>query len=182
MALLKINALEKHFRTPEGNLQNVLNIDSFSLDAEEQMALKGQSGSGKTTFLHLIAGIISPDSGTILLDGHPLHALSESHRDRLRACTIGYIFQTFNLLQGFTCLENVCLGMMFGSGVDKKRRLHYSVKSGSATTCSIGPLNCRSVNSRESPLLVLWPTIPNSCLQTNPRVIWILNWLKTPCS
>ena len=71
MALLKINALEKHFRTPEGNLQNVLNIDSFSLDAEEQMALKGQSGSGKTTFLHLIAGIISPDSGTILLDGHP---------------------------------------------------------------------------------------------------------------
>ncbi len=121
MALLEINALEKHFRTPEGNLQNVLNIDSFSLDAEEQMALKGQSGSGKTTFLHLIAGIISPDSGTILLDGHPLHALSESHRDRLRACTIGYIFQTFTLLQGFTCLENVCLGMMFGSGLDKKK-------------------------------------------------------------
>ena len=58
MALLEINALEKHFRTPEGNLQNVLNIDTFSLDAEEQMALKGQSGSGKTTFLHLIAGII----------------------------------------------------------------------------------------------------------------------------
>ncbi|MEL0061293.1 MAG: ATP-binding cassette domain-containing protein, partial [Verrucomicrobiales bacterium] len=75
MALLEINALNKHFRTPEGNLQNVLNIDSFSLDAEQQMALKGQSGSGKTTFLHLIAGIISPDSGTIELDGHPLHAL-----------------------------------------------------------------------------------------------------------
>jgi len=121
MALLEIKALSKHFRTPEGNLQKVLDIDSFTIDAEQQMALKGQSGSGKTTFLHLIAGIISPDSGTIQLDGHPLHALSESYRDRLRASTIGYIFQTFNLLQGFTCLENVCLGMMFGSTLDKKK-------------------------------------------------------------
>ena len=47
--------------------------------------------------------------------------LSESARDRLRATSIGYIFQTFNLLQGFTCLENVLLGMSFGPGIDECR-------------------------------------------------------------
>jgi putative ABC transport system ATP-binding protein len=69
--------------------------------------------------LNLIAGILRPDSGTISLDGEAMSELSEPHRDRLRAVKIGYIFQTFNLLQGYTCLENVLLGMSFGPGVDR---------------------------------------------------------------
>ncbi|HTO03989.1 MAG TPA: ABC transporter ATP-binding protein, partial [Opitutus sp.] len=73
-----------------------------------------ESGSGKTTFLHLIAGILAADSGTIMIDGAEMSALSESQRDRLRAEKLGYIFQTFNLLQGYTVLENVMLGMSFG--------------------------------------------------------------------
>ena len=83
--------------------------------------MSGTSGTGKTTFLHLIAGILTPDSGTITLDGQPMSALSEAARDRLRATEIGYIFQTFNLLQGFTVLENVLLGMSFGPGADRSR-------------------------------------------------------------
>ena len=54
-----------------------------------------------------------------MLAGSEMSALSEPARDRLRATTIGYIFQTFNLLQGYTCLENVLLGMSFGPGVDR---------------------------------------------------------------
>ncbi len=86
------------------------------------MALRGESGSGKTTFLHLIAGILAADSGVVRLgpDGE-MSAAGESGRDRLRAETIGYIFQTFNLLQGYTCLENVLLGMSFGQGADRAR-------------------------------------------------------------
>ncbi|MEC9130646.1 MAG: ATP-binding cassette domain-containing protein, partial [Verrucomicrobiota bacterium] len=68
-----------------------------------------------------IAGILSADNGMIRVDGRDVTALDESARDTLRAQKLGYIFQTFNLLQGFTCLENVCLGMMFGSGLDKKK-------------------------------------------------------------
>jgi putative ABC transport system ATP-binding protein len=71
--------------------------------------------------LHLIAGILQADSGAILLDGADMSRLPEAKRDRLRAETIGYVFQTFNLLQGYTALENVLLGMMFGKGVDTAR-------------------------------------------------------------
>jgi len=83
------------------------------------VALSGASGLGKTTLLHLIAGILRPDAGSIRLAGQEVTALGEASRDRLRALTLGYIFQTFNLLPGFTCLENVLLGMSFGPGPDR---------------------------------------------------------------
>jgi putative ABC transport system ATP-binding protein len=94
-------------------------VAAFALAEKEQCALSGQSGSGKTTLLNLIAGIIPADSGLLRVAGADLLTLGESARDRLRAATIGYIFQTFNLLQGFTALENVLLGMSFGPGVDR---------------------------------------------------------------
>jgi len=119
MPVLEIDRLKKSFTTPEGGSHRVVDVEAFSLEAGAQVALRGESGSGKTTFLNLIAGILKPDSGTIRLDGRDLSGLTEAQRDRLRATTIGYIFQTFNLLQGYTCLENVLLGMSFGRGADR---------------------------------------------------------------
>ena len=119
MSLLSISALQKSFRTPEGERKTIVDIPAFSLAAGQQLALRGESGSGKTTFLHLIAGILAADSGSILIDGRDMAALGESGRDRLRAESIGYIFQTFNLLQGYSVLENVMLGMAFGRGSDR---------------------------------------------------------------
>jgi len=121
MALLEITDLSKTFRGPDGTVHEVVRIPRFTLEARTQFALSGSSGSGKTTFLHLIAGILAPDSGSICLDGADLARLPEAARDRLRATHIGYIFQTFNLLQGFTVLENVLLGMSFGPGADRVR-------------------------------------------------------------
>ena len=121
MALLEINDLRKSFQGPDGSRHEVIDVPRFSLADRTQVALSGTSGTGKTTFLHLIAGILTPDSGRIELDGQPMSALSEASRDRLRATDIGYIFQTFNLLQGFTVLENVLLGMSFGPGADRSR-------------------------------------------------------------
>ena len=120
MALLDLTRLRKSFVSPDGGRHTVVNIESFSVAERAQVALSGESGSGKTTLLHLIAGILKPDSGSINLAGREMSALSEPDRDRLRATTIGYIFQTFNLLQGYTCLENVLLGMSFGPGVDRE--------------------------------------------------------------
>ena len=119
MNLLEIQSLKKSFPNPDGGRQTVVNVADFALAEKAQIALSGESGCGKTTFLHLIAGILKADSGLIRLGGREMTALSEPQRDRLRATTLGYIFQTFNLLQGYTCLENVLLGMSFGPGADR---------------------------------------------------------------
>ena len=65
-----------------------------------------------------------------MIDEEKFSDLSESERDQLRAEKIGYIFQTFNLLQGFTVLENILLGMSFGKGIDKSYALHLLEKVG----------------------------------------------------
>jgi len=119
MPILEVSQLKKSYRAPDGDTHLVVDVDEFSLESEQQLALSGESGTGKTTFLNLIAGILQADSGKVVIDGREMTALRESGRDRLRAETIGYIFQTFNLLQGYTCLENVLLGMSFGRGADK---------------------------------------------------------------
>jgi ABC-type lipoprotein export system ATPase subunit len=119
MLLLAVHGLSKAFPRPEGGVHPVVDVAEFALAPGAQLALRGESGSGKTTFLHLIAGILAPDRGSIMLEGRDVAALGEAARDRLRAVTIGYIFQTFNLLQGHTVLENVEFGMAFGRGVDR---------------------------------------------------------------
>jgi ABC-type lipoprotein export system ATPase subunit len=121
LRMLTIEALQKSFVAPEGGTVPIVDVPSFTLATGEQVALRGESGSGKTTFLHLIAGILAADAGRVVLDGQEMTRLSEPRRDRLRAEKIGYIFQTFNLLQGYTVLENVLLGMSFGGGADRGR-------------------------------------------------------------
>ncbi len=118
MRLVEIRDLKKGYESPEGEQTPVIDVPCFDLDAGEQAALQGSSGSGKTTFLNLIAGILKGDSGRITIDGQDISASSEAARDGFRARNLGYVFQTFNLLQGYTALENVLLGMMFGPGPD----------------------------------------------------------------
>ncbi len=101
----------------------MVDVPAFSMEAGQQIALSGTSGSGKTTLLNLIAGILQPDEGQVELDGKSISSASEAVRDSLRAQLVGYIFQTFNLLQGYTCLENVLLGMSFGGALDRNRAI-----------------------------------------------------------
>lgn len=121
MSLLIVQDLKKSFRSPSGNLDPVLYVPEFSLQQYEQVALRGASGSGKTTFLHLLAGVLPADSGTVTVDGTSLHLLTESQRDQLRVGKIGYVFQSFNLLNGFTCLENITLAMNLNGSSDVDR-------------------------------------------------------------
>jgi len=111
--VLELRDLHKSYREADGNALDVIHIGRFDLAEGEQAALVGASGSGKSTLLNLIAGIVSPDSGEVLVNGTDITRLDEAERDRFRADNIGYVFQSFNLLQGFTALENVLLGQMF---------------------------------------------------------------------
>lgn len=114
---LSIRNLRKSYDAPDGQRVVVLNVASFDLAHAEQVALVGGSGTGKTTLLHTIAGIVTPDSGSVTIDVDQnvidLTQLSEAARDVFRGQHIGYIFQTHHLLHGFTALENVLLGMSF---------------------------------------------------------------------
>jgi ABC-type lipoprotein export system ATPase subunit len=114
--MLLLQNVRKSFREPDGTALPILDISEFRVAAGEQVVLMGRSGSGKTTLLHVVAGISRPDTGLVSIDGTDIFALPEAGRDRFRAKKIGYVFQTFNLLSGFSALENVLLGMTFAGG------------------------------------------------------------------
>ena len=118
MGLLEIRDLRKDYTSPEGELQRVLEVPAFSLEAGEQVAIAGSSGSGKTTFLNILAGILPADGGSVRFGEVEVTALSEAQRDRYRARELGYVFQSFHLLGGYSALENVVLGSSFGTGGD----------------------------------------------------------------
>jgi len=114
--MLQVRDLRKAYVEPDGTPLPILDIPEFRVAEAEQMVLMGHSGCGKTTLLHIIAGLSQPDSGEVQIDGYDITKLPEAGRDRFRADKIGYVFQTFNLLPGFSALENVILGMTFCSG------------------------------------------------------------------
>ncbi len=119
MPLLELRDVRRAFRSPDGEDQLILDVPSFEVDAGKQVAIAGTSGSGKTTFLNIIAGLLAPTSGEVVWDGEVVSGMGEAKRDAWRARELGYVFQTFNLLGGYTALENVTLGMMFGPGPDR---------------------------------------------------------------
>lgn len=119
--ILQIGKLKKSYRSPDGQTTVVVDVPSFEMNDAEQVALRGGSGSGKTTFLNMIAGILSADSGSVKIGDYDMTNAGEGGRDNIRAQNLGYVFQTFNLLQGYTALENVEMGMIFGKGVERKK-------------------------------------------------------------
>ena len=90
--------------------------------AGESLAILGRSGSGKTTLLSLLAGLDLPDAGRIQLDGTDLDGLDEDGRAALRAGRVGFVFQSFQLLAGFTALENVMLPAELAGARDARQR------------------------------------------------------------
>jgi putative ABC transport system ATP-binding protein len=118
MALLSLKNLSKRYLSDRGEWTEIVRISSFELDAGEQVLLQGESGSGKSTLLNVIAGIVAADEGAVTLDGTDMRALAESACDAHRARSLGYVFQNFNLLDAYSCIENVELGMAFGGKTD----------------------------------------------------------------
>ncbi len=114
--MVEAQRVSKKVTSPEGELL-ILDEVSLKVDAGEAMAIVGASGSGKSTLLGLLAGLDVPTGGRVLLDGIELTTLDEDGRARLRAGRVGFVFQSFQLLQSLTALENVMLPMeLVGEG------------------------------------------------------------------
>src|SRR3979490_35267 len=84
----------------------------------EALAVLGASGSGKSTLLAILAGLDTPTAGTVTLDGADMTAMDEDARASLRGRKIGFVFQSFQLLPGYTALENVMLPLELAGRAD----------------------------------------------------------------
>ena len=99
---------------------------TLTIPAGQFVAIVGASGSGKSTLLGLLAGLDTPSSGEIWLDGVPIHNLAEGELAAVRGAKIGFVFQSYQLIQTLTALENVLLSYELnlpGSGLEHARRL-----------------------------------------------------------
>jgi putative ABC transport system ATP-binding protein len=106
--LIAARNLGKRVATAAGPLDILTGID-LEIRARESVAVVGVSGSGKSTLLGLLAGLDTPTDGEVLLSGHRLNDLDEDGRALVRGELVGFVFQSFQLLPGFTALENVML-------------------------------------------------------------------------
>lgn len=120
--MLLVENVKKSYREPDGSRLEILDIPRLEVARGEQLVIRGRSGGGKTTLLNAISGLSTVDSGRIAINGTDVTRIPEVGRDRFRARHLGIVFQTFNLLAGFSALENVLLGMTFtGQRSDPQR-------------------------------------------------------------
>lgn len=133
MNMLEIRGLEKSFYGADGSLAARISVPSLSLDAGEMMVLEGASGSGKTTVLHLVSGLLAPDSGSVSFGGVELTSLPRAERDAFRARNIGYVFQKLNLFDALTVEENVAIAAKWTG-----RRTEKPLERARALLASVG--------------------------------------------
>ena len=114
---LDVRGLGKHVPLPDGEL-TILEDVGFTIERGDAVAIVGASGSGKSTLLSLLAGLDTPTTGTVLIDGAPLSTLDEDGRARVRGEKVGFVFQSFQLLPTLTALENVMLPLELRGDAD----------------------------------------------------------------
>src|ERR1700733_7027749 len=120
--MLKLRDLVKHH--PTGGGEPVRAVDGVSMEvrAGEMVALYGPSGSGKTTLLTLVAALVAPDSGAVLVDGRDISILSDAEAASYRLHELGYIDQAFELLPGGDVIQNAALKLWVTVGVRRGNR------------------------------------------------------------
>jgi putative ABC transport system ATP-binding protein len=115
--IVRVSRLTKQVAVSDGEL-TILDDVSFEVAAGEAVAIVGVSGSGKSTLLGLLAGLDTPTSGDVRIDGRSLYALDEDGRAALRARLVGFVFQSFQLLPAMTALENVMLPLELAGDIE----------------------------------------------------------------
>ena len=110
--MIKTNKLSRVYRTEEVETTALNKVD-IEIKKGEFVAIMGPSGCGKSTLLNIIGLLDSPSSGEYFFDGEPIHAMKERQRASLRKESVGFIFQSFNLIDELTVYENVELPLVY---------------------------------------------------------------------
>lgn len=120
-ALITLKGVTKVYRKGQDSVRALDGID-LSLAEKGMVAIVGSSGSGKSSLLHIVGAMDRPTQGEIVVAGLALHTLPESGLTRFRRKTVGFVFQSFNLIPNLSALENVMLPMEFNDVPSDERR------------------------------------------------------------
>ena len=120
-SIITMNNIIKNFYIGTPNELNIIKNIDLDIREGEFVSIVGVSGSGKSTLMNIIGALDRPTSGTYILDGVPLHQMSDNDLSDIRNRKIGFVFQTFNLIPRSSALKNVELPMLY-AGMDRKSR------------------------------------------------------------
>ena len=125
--VLEAHGISKQVSSPEGHL-TILSEVSFSIRSGESVAVVGPSGAGKSTLLALLAGLDLPTEGHVVLNGRNLSELDEDGRARVRAESVGFVFQSFHLVPSLNALENVMLPLELAGAAGARATAHSIIE------------------------------------------------------
>ena len=125
--MIRIQHLNKSYETPAGAFEALRDI-SLEIGPGEFVAINGKSGSGKSTLLNMLGGIDRPSSGSVVVGGTAIEAMSESRLCQWRGENVGFVFQFFQLLPTLTAVENVMLPMDFRKSLPVQQRLSRALE------------------------------------------------------
>jgi putative ABC transport system ATP-binding protein len=125
--VLEATRISKQVSSPEGSL-TILSDVSFRIVAGESVAVVGPSGAGKSTLLALLAGLDLPSDGHVVLNRANLSELTEDGRARVRAESVGFVFQSFHLVPSLNALENVMLPLELAGHSDARAAAREIIK------------------------------------------------------
>ncbi len=126
MSLIQIKDITKTYQVGTEEVHALRGV-SINIEKGEYVSIMGTSGSGKSTLMNMIGGLDTPTSGSYILNGQAVNELNDDKLAAIRNKEIGFVFQTFNLLQRNTALENVILPLIY-AGVPKKERTERAIQ------------------------------------------------------
>jgi ABC-type lipoprotein export system ATPase subunit len=165
MGLITVEHLDKIYRTGEVELYALRDV-SLTIDDGEMVAIMGASGSGKSTLMNILGCLDRPTAGRYLLAGQEVSRLGRNQLAEIRNRTLGFVFQSFNLLARTSALENVELPLVYAGVGARERRRRWSA-SGWLRARSTIPASSRAGSSSASPSRALSSTGPSSSSPTS---------------